>query len=209
MDDDDDDDDDDDQLSDRALFRTMRADMYDLAGDLSSPPSGAQASAAAAAFAGLPSSLSYPQMVASAGDRSFGISPIASVSFAPFDRSTVMDGASLIKATPRTLLRRRKKAPGTQVSREIHRLQNTWELLIPKLPFARLVKDVAEPLTRLEDLKWSSTAMEALQTSAEAYLVQLFEDVNLCALHAKRVTILPRDIHLARRIRGISREALY
>jgi Core histone H2A/H2B/H3/H4 len=47
-----------------------------------------------------------------------------------------------------------------------------------------------------------SSAIQALQESAEAYLVGLFEDTNLCAIHAKRVTIMPKDIQLARRIRG-------
>lgn len=85
----------------------------------------------------------------------------------------------------------------------------TTNLLIPRLPFARLVRQVAEPLSRQPDLRWTSTALEALQTAAETYLTQLFEDVNLCATHAKRVTIQPRDVYLARRIRGITREALF
>ena len=52
------------------------------------------------------------------------------------------------------------------------------------------------------DLRWQSTAILALQEATEAFLVHLFEDANLCAVHAKRVTIMPKDIHLARRIRG-------
>jgi histone H3 len=52
------------------------------------------------------------------------------------------------------------------------------------------------------DLRFQSHAVLALQEAAEAYLVGLFEDTNLCAIHAKRVTIMPKDIQLARRIRG-------
>lgn len=52
------------------------------------------------------------------------------------------------------------------------------------------------------DLRFQSSAILALQEAAEAYLVGLFEDTNLCAIHAKRVTIMPKDIQLARRLRG-------
>ena len=52
------------------------------------------------------------------------------------------------------------------------------------------------------DLRFQSHAVLALQEAAEAYLVGLFEDTNLCAIHAKRVTIMPKDVHLATRIRG-------
>jgi histone H3 len=73
-------------------------------------------------------------------------------------------------------------------------------LLIRKLPFQRLVREIAQEAKT--DLRFQSTAIAALQEAAEAYLVSLFEDVNLCAIHAKRVTIMVRDIQLARRIRG-------
>ena len=52
------------------------------------------------------------------------------------------------------------------------------------------------------DLRFQSQAVLALQEATEAYLVGLFEDTNLCAIHAKRVTIMPKDMQLARRIRG-------
>lgn len=90
--------------------------------------------------------------------------------------------------------------PGTVALREIRRYQKSTELLIRKLPFQRLVREIAQE-TRTE-LRFQSTAIAALQEAAEAYLVSLFEDVNLCAIHAKRVTIMVRDIQLARRIRG-------
>ena len=67
-------------------------------------------------------------------------------------------------------------------------------------PFQRLVREIAQDFKT--DLRFQSTAVLALQEASEAYLVGLFEDTNLCAIHAKRVTIMPKDIQLARRIRG-------
>ena len=90
--------------------------------------------------------------------------------------------------------------PGTVALREIRRYQKSTELLIRKLPFQRLVREIAQDFKT--DLRFQSSAVMALQESAEAYLVGLFEDTNLCAIHAKRVTIMPKDIQLARRIRG-------
>ncbi|KAK2867622.1 hypothetical protein Q8A67_025739 [Cirrhinus molitorella] len=90
--------------------------------------------------------------------------------------------------------------PGTVALREIRRYQKSTELLIRKLPFQRLVREIAQDFKT--DLRFQSSAVMALQESSEAYLVGLFEDTNLCAIHAKRVTIMPKDIQLARRIRG-------
>merc|ERR1711981_1274258 len=81
--------------------------------------------------------------------------------------------------------------PGTVALREIRKCQKSTELLIRKLP-----QDFKT------DLRFQSSAVMALQEASEAYLVGLFEDTNLCAIHAKRVTISPKDIQLARRIRG-------
>ncbi|XP_045122677.1 histone H3-like [Portunus trituberculatus] len=88
--------------------------------------------------------------------------------------------------------------PGTVALREIRRYQKSTELLIRKLPFQRLVREQDFKT----DLRFQSSAVMALQEASEAYLVGLFEDTNLCAIHAKRVTIMPKDIQLARRIRG-------
>ena len=74
------------------------------------------------------------------------------------------------------------------------------KLLIQKLPFSRLVREIAQDFKI--DLRFQSQAIGALQEASEAYLVRLFEDTNLCAIHAKRVTIMPKDIQLACRIRG-------
>ena len=90
--------------------------------------------------------------------------------------------------------------PGTVALREIRRYQKSTELLIRKVPFQRLVREIAQDYKT--DLRFQSSAILALQESAEAYLVGLFEDSNLCAIHAKRITIQPKDIQLARRIRG-------
>ena len=90
--------------------------------------------------------------------------------------------------------------PGTVALREIRKYQKSTELLIRKLPFQRLVREVAQDFKN--DLRLQSSAVMALQEAAEAYLVSLFEDTNLCAIHAKRVTIMPRDMQLARRIRN-------
>ena len=90
--------------------------------------------------------------------------------------------------------------PGTVALREIRKYQKSTELLIRKLPFQRLVREIAQDFK--SDLRFQSSAILALQESSEAYLVGLFEDTNLAAIHAKRVTIMPKDIQLARRIRG-------
>ncbi|KAF4990466.1 hypothetical protein FDECE_14369 [Fusarium decemcellulare] len=110
--------------------------------------------------------------------------------------------------------------PGTVALREIRRYQKSTELLIRKLPFQRLVsihrsaliatrpsltsdKQVREIAQDFKsDLRFQSSAIGALQESVESYLVSLFEDTNLCAIHAKRVTIQSKDIQLARRLRG-------
>src|ERR1043166_1878610 len=77
--------------------------------------------------------------------------------------------------------------PGTVALREIRRYQKSTELLIRKPPFQRLVREIAQDFK--SDLRFQSSAIGALQESVEAYLVSLFEDTNLCAIHAKRVTI--------------------
>ena len=90
--------------------------------------------------------------------------------------------------------------PGTVAIREIKRYQKSTELLIRRLPFQRLVREIA--LEFKSDLRFQASAVLALQEAAESYIVALFQDTNLCAIHAKRVTIMPKDMQLARRIRG-------
>merc|ERR1740121_1040303 len=85
--------------------------------------------------------------------------------------------------------------PGTVALREIRRFQKSTELLIRKLPFQRLVREIASEYR--SELRFQSSAVLALQEASEAYMVGLFEDTNLCAIHAKRVTIMPKDMQLA------------
>jgi histone H3 len=92
--------------------------------------------------------------------------------------------------------------PGTVALREICRFQKTTELLIRKAPFQRLVREIAQKISKNKDLRFQSLAVLALHEASEAYMVGMFEDTNLCAVHAKRVTIMPRDMLLARRLRG-------
>lgn len=98
------------------------------------------------------------------------------------------------------LRRPHRYRPGTVALREIRKYQKSTELLIRKLPFQRLVREIAQDYKC--DLRFQSTALLALQEAAEAYMVGLMEDTQLCAVHAKRVTIMPKDMQLARRIRG-------
>ena len=95
----------------------------------------------------------------------------------------------------------RRYRPGTVALREIRRYQKSTELLIRKLPFQRLVREIAQDLGKM-NMRFQSGAIMALQEASEAHLVSLLEDSNLCTIHAKRVTIMPKDIQLARRIRG-------
>lgn len=90
--------------------------------------------------------------------------------------------------------------PGTVALREIRKYQKSTDFLIRKLPFQRLVREIAQDYHT--DLRFQTVAVAAIQEASEAYLVSLFEDTNMCALHAKRVTIMPKDMQLARRIRG-------
>lgn len=96
--------------------------------------------------------------------------------------------------------RSRRYKPGKLALREIRRYQKSTDLLIRKMPFQRVVRELASYYKL--DLRFQETAILALQEATEAYLVGLFQDTNLCALHAKRFTILPKDMQLARRIRG-------
>ena len=89
---------------------------------------------------------------------------------------------------------------------EIRRYQKSTDLLIRKLPFQRLVREIMQRVQEKKgldyDLCLQSSAIMALHEASEAWLVGLFEDANLCAIHAKRVTLFKTDMQLARRIRG-------
>ena len=92
--------------------------------------------------------------------------------------------------------------PGTVALHEIRRYQKKTQLLIRKLPFQRCCREVAQDVkpSSITSVRFSPLAFDALQEAAEAYLVGLFEDTVLCCIHAKRVTIQPKDIILARHI---------
>ena len=90
--------------------------------------------------------------------------------------------------------------PGTVALREIRRYQKTTELLIRKLSFSRLVREVAQDFKT--DLRFQRNAIGALQEASENFLISLLEDTNFCAIHAKRVTIFPKDMQLARKLRN-------
>ena len=96
--------------------------------------------------------------------------------------------------------KKRRYRPGTVAIREIRRYQNTANLLIPKMKFRRLVQEYSQELK--SDIRLRGSAVLGFHEAAEALLVETFEHTNLCAIHAKRVTIMPKDVQLARRIRG-------
>ena len=89
---------------------------------------------------------------------------------------------------------------GTVALKDIRHYQGSTALLIRKLPFQRVVREITQDIKT--GLRFQSAALLCLQEATEAYLVSLLEDSNLCAIHARRVTIMPKDIQLARRIRG-------
>ena len=94
----------------------------------------------------------------------------------------------------------RRYRPGTVALREIKKYQKSTELLLRKLPFQRLVREITNDLFT-QDHFFQSAAIMALQEAAEYYLVRLFEYGLLCAIHAKRITIMPRDLKLVQRLR--------
>ena len=124
-------------------------------------------------------------------------------------------------AAARKQHRPRRARPGVKALREIRALQKTTNLLIPRLPFCRLVRQEFEqwysagfapgyaPGAVGSVCKWQAEALLVMQEAAESYLTQLFEDSYICAFHAKRVTLMQRDIQLARRIRGPAKEGLW
>jgi len=103
------------------------------------------------------------------------------------------------------VIRPHRYRPGTRALMEIRKYQRSTHLLLRKLPFSRLVREILREYFARPgwEFRWQAQAMLAIQEAAESYLVRLFEDANLCAIHAKRVTIMRRDIQLARRIRGM------
>lgn len=149
--------------------------------------------------------------------------PTSSIKAKPY--GTPVGGAGPTTGGPNP----RRYRPGEKALKEIRFYQKNTDLLLRKLPFARLVREVQTYFSRKE-FRWQAEAMMALQEAAgniyltsysrfhssrliriniytiESHLVGVFEDANLCTIHAKRVTVMPKDIQLARRIRGPLRE---
>ena len=96
--------------------------------------------------------------------------------------------------------RKARNRPGTVTLREVKRYQKSVDMLLPRAPFQRMVRGITVDMDH--QLRFQSQALQALQEASEAYIVGLFEDTNLCAIHAKRVTVQKKDMDLARRIRG-------
>lgn len=97
-----------------------------------------------------------------------------------------------------TMKKPHRYKPGTVALREIRRYQKSTELLIRKAPFQRLVREIAQDYKT--ELRFQQQAVEALQEAAEKYMVVKFEDANLCAIHARRVTVMEKDLALGRTI---------
>lgn len=91
--------------------------------------------------------------------------------------------------------------PGDKWRNEVRKYQRSTDLLIRRLPFARLVREITTSVNS-KDFRWTVDAMQALQEATEAYIVGLMEDGVLCSIHARRVTLMVRDVQLAQRIRG-------
>jgi len=127
---------------------------------------------------------------------------------AKLPKKKVLPSQTALKGVPKRQVqgaegakRKHRYRPGTVALREIRKYQRSADLLIRKLPFARIVREISQIISP-EVTRWTAEALTALQEAAEAWIVGLLEDTNLCAIHAKRVTIMPRDLQLARRIRG-------
>ena len=103
---------------------------------------------------------------------------------------------------PAIVKKPRRYRPGTVALREIRRYQKTTDLLIPKAPMSRAVREVMTIVEGGTDLRMQSIALAAVHEASEAFTVGLMEDANLCAIHGKRVGVLPKDMQLARRLRG-------
>lgn len=112
-----------------------------------------------------------------------------------------------ITSGPNVTKKPHRYRPGTVALREIRQYQKSTDLLIRKLPFQRLVRATAERINgvsfdRIDGLRFQSGAVLALQEASEGLLTSVFADTNICAIHAKRVTIMPKDMQLALRLRG-------
>ena len=128
--------------------------------------------------------------------------------YRPPCRTVVRDGKKKVKVykTPKGWVRKpRRFRPGTVALREIRKYQKSTDLLIRKVPFQRLVREVCRGFTKTlgYDLRFQSTALLALQEGSESYLVNMFSQCNDICLHSKRVTLQVKDIWLWKRLHNI------
>ncbi|XP_010266470.1 PREDICTED: histone H3-like centromeric protein HTR12 isoform X1 [Nelumbo nucifera] len=130
-----------------------------------------------------------------------GVSPASPATPAPVENARNKKADAPESSTKRQQHKPHRYRPGTVALREIRRYQKTWTLLIPAAPFIRTVKEISNFYSP-EVTRWTAEALVALQEAAEDYLVHLFEDAMLCAIHAKRVTLMQKDWALARRLGG-------
>ena len=110
------------------------------------------------------------------------------------------DGTRRKKQTTGNVRRRRKFRPGTVALREIRKYQKSTELLIQKLPFQRLVREVFSQMSSTQTFRVTPQSLLALQEASESFLIHMFEQSNLIAIHGKRVTLNVKDILLWRRL---------
>ena len=114
-------------------------------------------------------------------------------------RKQLATKAAAYHAAQRVKKKPRRFRPGTVALREIRKYQKSTNLLIRKLPFQRLVREKAQDF--MHDIRFQTNALLALQEATEAHMIQLFEDANLCAIHAKRMTLLNKDIKLVKTLK--------
>ena len=121
-------------------------------------------------------------------------------------RKTVSAKAARTAPTTGGVKKPHRYRPGTVALREIHRYQKSTNLMIPKMPYVKLLREITQDQCKQpkdgNDYRWQGAAILATQTAAEDYLTVQLEDANVCALHSKRVTVMPKDIQLVRRIKG-------
>lgn len=122
--------------------------------------------------------------------------------------ASVLRRAAARKVAPEAAPKTRRTKPGVVAVREIRKYQKSTELLIQKAPFARLAREIVQDMD-VGALRWRVEALNALQENAEAYLVRILHDANLCARHAGRQTVIQKDFWLAMRLNGAEEGELY
>jgi histone H3 len=103
-------------------------------------------------------------------------------------------------ARPPGQKKQRRFRPGTVALRTIRKLQKTTGTLIRRAPFYRMARCLAA--VTMEGYRFQTAALAVIQEATESYVIGILANANLAALHAKRVTVMPRDLHLARRLAG-------